>query len=111
LSIYKTDLILQKGSFKPKYTHVKQYKPNASLILSHVRRANYSLSTISREMQDDYDRVSIHTTSPTSKKLEGFTTYYNPYQLLNPNQITYKDLVELMVQPQSQIVNFESLPS
>lgn len=50
-------------------------------------------------MQDDYDRVSICTTRPMSQNLEGFTTYYNPFLLLNLDQISYKDLVELTVQP------------
>ena len=46
---------------------------------------------ISREMHDMYDKVSIHTTSHVSQTLEGFTSFYNSYQLLQTNQNPYKN--------------------
>jgi len=52
--------------FKPKYVKVKKYLPDGSFVLSYVRQSNYTPSTISREMQDMYDKVSIHTASPVS---------------------------------------------
>ena len=58
--------MLQKGEFKPKYVKVKKYLPDGSFVLSYIRRSYYTPSTMSREMQDMYDRVSIHTASPGS---------------------------------------------
>lgn len=61
-------------------------------------------------MQDIYDGVSIHTASPISQNLEGFTSYYNPYQFLNPKQNPYKIPIESTMQLNSQIIQFKILP-
>ena len=79
---HTTDPILQKGEFKPKYVKVKKFLLDGSFDLSYVRRSDYTPSTISREMHDMYDKVSIHIASPISQTLKGFTSFYNPYQLL-----------------------------
>lgn len=56
-----------------------------------------------------YDKVSIHTTSPMSQNLEGFTSFYNPYQLLQPEQNPYKNLVTLIMHLDLQIISFKKL--
>lgn len=81
-SAHTADPVLQKGEFKPKYVKVKKFLLDGSFVLSYVKRSDYTPSTISREMQDMYDKVSIHTTSPVSQTSEGFASFYNPYQLL-----------------------------
>ena len=82
---------MQKGEFKPKYLKVKKFLLDGSFVLSYVRRSDYTPSTISREMHDMYDKVSIHTASPVSQPLEGFASFYNPYQLLQSNQNPYRN--------------------
>jgi len=56
-----------------------------------------------------YDRVSIHTASPISQKLEGFTSFYNPYHLLQSKQNPYKNIITSTMQPNSQIVPFKRI--
>jgi len=108
-SRHTSNHMIQKGEFKPKYMKVKKYLPNDSFVLSYVRRSDYTSSTISREMQDIYDRVSIHTASPISQNLEGFTSFYNPYQLLQPKQNPYKNPITSTMQLDSQIVPFKRI--
>jgi len=47
-------------------------------------------------MQDMYDKVSIHIDSPMSQNLEGFTSFYNPCQLLQPK----KTLIRILLHQQ-----------
>jgi len=108
-SRHTTDLVLQKGEFKPKYVKVKKYLPGSSFVLSYVRRSDYTPSTMSREMQNMYDRVSIHTASPESQNLEGFTSFYNPYQLLRTEQNLHQNPITSIVQLDSQIMPFKGI--
>lgn len=65
-SIHTTNPILQKVLFKPKYIWVKKFLPNDSFVFSNVRWSDYTPSIISKEMQDIYDKMSIHIASPIS---------------------------------------------
>jgi len=64
---------------------------------------------ISRDMQDMYDKISIHTTSSVSQNLEAFTSFYNPYQLLQLEKNPYKNLVTSIMHLDLQIVPFKNL--
>ena len=56
-----------------------------------------------------YDKVSIHTASPISQTLEGFTSFYNPYQLLQIDQNPYRNPITSTMQSDLQIMPFKSL--
>jgi len=106
---HTTDHVLQKGEFKSKYVKVKKFLLDGSFVLSYIRRSNYTPSTISREIHDIYDKVYIHTTSLVSQNLEGFTSFYNLYQLLQSEQNPYKNLITSIMQSNLQIMPFKSL--
>jgi len=105
-SIHTTNPILQKGVFKLKYVKVKKFLLDGSFVLSYVRRLDYTPSTLSRYMQEMYDRVSLHTASSISQNLEGFTSFCNPYQLSQFEKNPYKNIISSTMQRDSQIMPF-----
>jgi len=60
-------------------------------------------------MQEMYDKVSLHIASLVSQDLEGFTSFYNPYQLSQFEQNPHKNIISSIMQPNSQVVPFKGI--
>lgn len=79
------DTILQRDTFRPKYSRVTQYFPDGWLVQSYIRREDYLHSTISIKWEEFDDNISIYTVIPNTQAIDTFKEYINPSYMLKYN--------------------------